>query len=142
MSRKITVEGLARAVRYLERAFWRYGDEAIAEALKTADIDADTAAFVGQCLNDIWEAKLLPERPERNCAVCGDATGPLDTDDPRANAVYCSNKCRQKAYRKRKAASYGKKARSERPTVTNTENVTEAPTKQPHNRNNSGRQEP
>jgi hypothetical protein len=135
VSRQITVEGIARAVRYLERAFWRYDQEAIAEALKEAGIDRDTAGFVGTFLNDIWDAKLLPEKPEPKCAVCGKITarGPLDTPDPRANAVYCSNKCRQKAYRKRKAARYGKKPRRDRPTVTkgesgeSGESVTEAP---------------
>jgi hypothetical protein len=116
MSRNITVEGIARAVRYLDRAFRRYGDEAILEALKTAGFDHGTVAFVGEQLVGLTSfsgEKLLPERPEHNCVVCGDVTGsgPLDTPDPRANAVYCSNACRQKAYRKRK----GRELRKESP---------------------------
>jgi hypothetical protein len=128
MSRQITIQGLARAVRYLERAFLRYGDEAMAEAFKTAGIDDETVGFVGEALDGISQMKLLPERPERNCVVCGDVTGsgPLDEVNPRANAVYCSNACRQKAYRKRKADRYGQKARRERPSVTKSESVTEA----------------
>jgi hypothetical protein len=45
----------------------------------------------------------------------------------RADAVYCSNACRQKAYRKRKTPRYGKKARGDRKAVTKVESVTEAP---------------
>jgi len=129
MSRKATVEGLARALRYLDRAFWRYDHKPIAEALKKAGIDAGMASLVGQFLVDIWELKLLPEKPERNCAECGDVTGsgPLDTTFPRSNAVYCSNKCRQKAYRKRKTARYGKKDCAKRPTVTKGKSVTGMP---------------
>jgi hypothetical protein len=44
----------------------------------------------------------------------------------RPDAVYCSNACRQKAYRKRKAARYGKKTRGERKAVTKAEIVTDA----------------
>jgi hypothetical protein len=133
MSRKITVEGLARAVRYLEHAFQRYGC-AMAEALKKA---GGNVAFVGQFLLDLWESKLLPERLERNCAVCGKVTGhgPLDSN-PRTNAVYCSNKCRQKAYRQRQSARYGKKARNERTNITKVENVSEGLLETLRNRNN------
>src|SRR5262249_1556004 len=65
--------------------------------------------------------------------VTGD--GPLDTPNPRANAVYCSNKCRQKAYRQRQGARYGKKL-NERMSVTKVENVTEATLETLRNRNN------
>jgi hypothetical protein len=132
MSRPITVEGVARAVRYLDRAFWRYSNEAIAAALKTAGIDANTAGFVGTFLDDIAQMKLLPEQPEPKCAECGGDGGKFDGHirndlGYRANTVYCSNKCRQTAYRKRKAARCGKVARSERTTVTKSKSVTEAP---------------
>jgi hypothetical protein len=45
----------------------------------------------------------------------------------RANAAYCSNKCRQKAYRTRKAARYGKLDCRDTQSVTQSEGVTEAP---------------
>jgi hypothetical protein len=45
----------------------------------------------------------------------------------RPDAVYCSNACRQKAYRKRKTPRYGKKARGDSKAVTKSESVTEAP---------------
>jgi hypothetical protein len=132
MSRQITVEGIARTMRYLERAFKRYDDEAIAEALKTAGMDADVVGFVGQTLCDITEPgrKLLPEKPEPKCAFCGgEGEGRKNMDDTltRPNNIYCSNACRQKAYRQRKATRYGKKARSNRSSVTKAESVTEAP---------------
>ena len=60
----------------------------------------------------------------------------MDALNPRANAVYCSNKCRQKAYRRRQAARDGKKARNERTNITKVENVTEALLKTLRNRNN------
>ena len=44
MSRNITVEGIARAVRYLDRAFLRYSDEAMTEAFKTAGIDDENGS--------------------------------------------------------------------------------------------------
>jgi hypothetical protein len=98
MSRQITIQGLARAVRYLERAFKRYDDEAIAEALKTAGMDADVVGFVGQTLCDIAEPgrKLLPEKPEPKCAFCGgEGEGRKNMDDTltRPNNIYCSNAC-------------------------------------------------
>jgi hypothetical protein len=134
MSRQITVEGIARAVRYLERAFNRYDDEAIVEAVKRAGFDHDTIAFVGEFLVGITtfseEDKVLPKKPEPKCAFCGgEGEGRKNMDDTltRANNIYCSNACRQKAYRQRKAARYGKKARSDRPSVTKSESVTEAP---------------
>src|SRR5262245_13616957 len=44
--------------------------------LPEAGIDGDMAAFVGGALHDLWEAKLLPEKPERKCAFCeGEALG-------------------------------------------------------------------
>jgi hypothetical protein len=128
-------------VRYLERAFQRHGCEAITEALKKAGVDSGNVAFVGQFLVDLRESKLVPERPERNCAVCGQVTenGPLDRPNPRTNAVYCSEKCRQKAYRQRQAAPYGK---NERTNVTKVENVTEALLQTLPNRNSGNRASP
>jgi hypothetical protein len=121
-SRKVTRQSIACAVRHLEYAFWRYSHEAIADALRKSGIDGGTAAFVGQFLCDLWESKILEEHPAPRCAECGGITarGPLDTSRPRSNARYCSNKCRQKAYRKR----YGKKALCKPSTVTQGETVT------------------
>jgi hypothetical protein len=45
----------------------------------------------------------------------------------RPDAHYCSNQCRQKAYRKRKAARYGREAPLQASFVTESESVTDAP---------------
>lgn len=61
--------------------------------------------FIGQALLDIGE--IMDSRKtqhEPKCPVCGNKVGhgPRDTDEYRVDAKYCSNRCRQKAYRKRK----------------------------------------
>ena len=55
---------------------------------------------VGGANGDLYEA-LLKKRAERGtytCACCGEQFLPI-----RADARYCSNGCRQKGYRQRKA---------------------------------------
>jgi hypothetical protein len=40
---------------------------------------------------------------DRHCQHCNGQLTPLSLDDKRADALYCSARCRQAAYRKRRA---------------------------------------
>jgi hypothetical protein len=40
---------------------------------------------------------------DRHCQHCHEVMAPLDLDTKRADALYCSARCRQAAYRQRRA---------------------------------------
>ena len=101
--------GVERAVERLSKLARHIDAEDLADYL----IDrgnvrrVDDAAFVGQWLVDAWEymrdrrADLRPK-----CIVCG--ADELD----RPNARYCSDRCRQKAYRQRNGSAAPARGRS------------------------------
>ena len=115
------IKRLVRTLRWMGVLFLRYSQEEIAAALAPY-VDDEAVAFPGQFLLDIFESKLLPPNEGRKCIVCGQYGDALDA---RANAIYCSSRCRQKAYRKRKAQRYGNKINSEHRGVTKRLTVTD-----------------
>jgi hypothetical protein len=95
---------LMRAVKVIARLAWKYRTEDIAAALMKhcSSRERGDAAFVGTFLDDVWQLNKEAERElEPRCCECGrDILGTKDTG-PRADARYCSPKCRQHAYRRR-----------------------------------------
>ena len=107
---------IIRALRKLNKLFWRYRHEDIAKALVDRGIDRDLVQFCGNFLEGI--ADFMPQAPWPECAVCGGESNAMN----RAGVVYCSHKCRQKAYRDR--IRDAKTARIGRPRVTQSKSVT------------------
>lgn len=129
-----------RSVRRLNKLLLRYGDEKLAKALIERGITRGLVLSTGEILGDV--GSLIPEDPWPKCAVCGGfgegRAGGVDTLT-RANNIYCSPKCRQKAYRARirKREAFraqihralprdGKPAQTQHRSVTKTRNVTDS----------------
>jgi hypothetical protein len=108
---------IIRALRKLNKLFWRYSHEDIAKALVDRGIDRGLVQFCGEFLVDI--AECMPRDPLPECAVCGGESNAMMN---RAGVVYCSHKCRQKAYRDR--IRDAKTPRIGRPHVTQSKSVT------------------
>jgi hypothetical protein len=106
---------IIRALRKLNKLFWRYRHEDIAKALVDRGIDQGLVQSCGEFLEGI--AEFMPRDPSPECAVCGGESNAMN----RAGVVYCSHKCRQKAYRDR--IRDAKTARIGRPHVTQSKNV-------------------
>ena len=102
------LESLMRAVKTIERLAHKYDHEALAAALlkDCSRKDREAVAFVGLYLHDVWREHLRgPDQASwPRCYECGRDIERPD-GDPRADARYCSPKCRQRAYRKRVTAS-------------------------------------
>jgi hypothetical protein len=129
---------LIRTLRFLEKILQRYSDKHIADCLVAArkyprwHVETGTVRFVGEVLDSIGHpsSNLMPPDPPSSlaCAVCGDTDGIGRPGMPdtltRKGSVYCSPKCRQKAYRERVRARDGKALRTRGVPVTKRRNVT------------------
>jgi hypothetical protein len=115
-----------RAVRKLNKLLMRYSYESLAKALVDRGIKRDLVQSTGEILDGVW--RLMPKDPRTTpkCVVCGDEDGivrPGMSDTlTRAGSLYCSHKCRQKAYRDR--IRDAKTTRIGRPRVTQSRSVT------------------
>jgi hypothetical protein len=98
-------------VKVINRLANKYREEEVATALMKhwSRRERDIAAFVGTWLTDIWEINRKAEsETEPHCCECGANildNVKYDDKDARADARYCSPKCRQRAYRKRYSSS-------------------------------------
>jgi hypothetical protein len=98
-----------RAIQTLSKLAGKYGEEAFLEALgRYATVkQEDDVHFVGEFLDGIG-CELQKRRVERRCRQCGNEiqyNARYDNRDARADAVYCSPACRQRAYRRRVTAN-------------------------------------
>jgi hypothetical protein len=96
-----------RAVQTLNKLAHKYSEEGFLEALgRYATVkQEEDVFFVGTFLEDIGR-ELQNRRVEvdRPCRQCGRQIDDYDNRDARADAVYCSSACRQRAYRRRVTA--------------------------------------
>jgi hypothetical protein len=128
---------LIRTLRYLEKLFMRHGDKRVVQCLLAArqypqwHVDTGKVAYVGQFLLDICDRTnpdgYMPDDPRPECVVCGgEGHGRPNGDDTltRRGAIYCSHKCRQKAYRNRVRARDGEPPKKRRVRVTQPDDVT------------------
>jgi hypothetical protein len=100
------LQRLMRAVKIIAELAWKYHTEDVAAAMMKhcSRRERDKAAFVGTFLDNIFQLNHKAEsEAEPRCCECGgnifDAKG---TSLGRADARYCSQVCRQRAYRKRR----------------------------------------
>ena len=90
------------ALRGLRRRLPRVTYECLAQVINhpvDIGLDAGDFCFIATCLDDAAQT-AIDRRPERKCVLCGCqlANG---INPARPDARYCSNSCRQKAYRQR-----------------------------------------
>jgi hypothetical protein len=120
-TRQLTWQFVLRTFKRVDMIHARYSSEAIAKAL------VERGAEIGcspEYLSDIWdhmcklkrEAGVAPNaHPNGNCPQCGH-----DIGRDHNGARYCSTRCRQRAYRIRKAVAEGRNSpvpkRRARPT--------------------------
>jgi hypothetical protein len=102
-----------RAVRIIAKLVWKYKHEDVAAALlkHCSRKDRRDAALAGQFLVDLWDLNHKAESEAPRCCECGEDILEIKSPAffalaaPRADARYCSAKCRTRAYRKRVTAS-------------------------------------
>ena len=126
------LQQLMRAVKIIAKLAWKYRPEDVAAALlkHCSQRERKDVPFVGQYLVDVWELYKGPESgAEPRCCECGGSIyvkkdgnrqiaeilgvsrGTIERDTGqkysaiRADTRYCSQACRQRAYRKRVMAS-------------------------------------
>src|SRR5262249_349598 len=102
------LQQLMRAVKIIAKLAWKYRHEDVAAALlkHCSQREREDVPFVGQYLVEVWELYKGPESDaEPRCCECG--TNIYDSKDgvARRDTRYCSQACRQRAYRKRVMAS-------------------------------------
>jgi hypothetical protein len=105
------LQRLMMAVKIIAKLGWKYKHEDVAAALMKhcSRRERGDAAFAGQFLVDLWElnskAERAAEAAEKHCCECGGCLHEWkDSGYARSDALYCSAKCRQRAYRKRVTA--------------------------------------
>jgi hypothetical protein len=108
-TRELTWEFVLRTFKRVDMIQARYGDEAIAKAFVERGVDLPcSAAF----LSDVWEAMRdlkkkaggdIYAHPNGDCPQCG-----KDIGRDHNGARYCSTRCRQRAWRERKAKAEGR----------------------------------
>jgi predicted nucleic acid-binding Zn ribbon protein len=113
-----------RAIKRLAKLAWHISHENLVEWIihgdKLGECKADDLFFVATWLSDCVEGgirKYEYSKPHLACIVCGKDSQRLEA---RRHARYCSDRCRQKAYRQRNGS--GNETRKQ--TVTNGEIAT------------------
>lgn len=96
-TRQLTLRFVLRTLERL-RMVTRLDDKNLAEELKAAGWRLNDVAFLGQYLLNVVELNggLNHDHPNGNCPQCGH-----DIGRDHNGARYCSNRCRQRAYRLR-----------------------------------------
>jgi predicted nucleic acid-binding Zn ribbon protein len=101
-----------RAIKRLVKLSKQISNDALADWMiqgdKLDNCDAGDLWFVATWLGDMCEqGGAIPEyersKPHLACVVCGEDSHRLET---RQHARYCSDKCRQKAYRLRNGSGH------------------------------------
>jgi hypothetical protein len=101
------LQRLMRAVKVIAKLARKYRPEDVAAAMMKhcSACERGDAALVGTFLDDIWQLNREAEdEAEPRCPECGDFVDGkwTKTSRMRADARYCSQACRQRAYRKRR----------------------------------------
>jgi len=102
------LQDLMRAVKIIAKLARKYQQEDVAAALLKHCTQRERAdvPFIGQYLVDVWELYCKAEEAaEPRCAECGNSIHEWKDEFARSDARYCSQKCRQRAYRKRVTAN-------------------------------------
>jgi hypothetical protein len=111
-TKKLTWQFILRTLKRVDMIAARYDSKHIAKRL--VDRGELNRLRVPEYLSDIWQCarSYLKElgrdvydedHPNRNCLACGEK---IDSDSNKT--IYCKRKCRQRAYRVRKAEAAGR----------------------------------
>ena len=101
------LQRLMRAVKIIAKLAWKYRQQDVAAALLKhySQRERGDVPLAGQFLTDLWDRYQASEREaEPRCLQCGESVHDTKDNLARADARYCSPKCRQRAYRKRVTA--------------------------------------
>jgi hypothetical protein len=121
-TRQLTWQFVLRTFKRVEMISRRYSSDAMAKALVERGVEIPSPQY----MDDIWQLMCKLKKaagvdpgahPNGNCPQCGH-----DIGRDHNGARYCSTRCRQRAYRVRKAAAEGRnspipKRKRTRPTA-------------------------